>query len=144
MLYENKKLFINLFCATILCTMLSFGIKNVSAGNTSDTLWQYIYTPGVSGYELTDFREKQDDTSCYGRMESISNTTVTVKVYGAKSTSGSITNRTAGVPKTLAPGQAKYFPNYVKEFGEYYCRLNFKWTYKERTSIRIWWSPDSI
>lgn len=148
MLYtgKNNALFFKMLLGILVCIGISFTTSCANAaGNITDTLFEYYSTSASTGLGITNYREKLDATSAYARMESISNTQVTtIRVLGSSTPTGGYVERTAGSRKSLSPGQSVYLPNYVYENGERYLKLSFGWPAKERTTIRIWWSPDSI
>lgn len=136
------------FCIAYVATFIvgvlfsNISLFGYADGNWSDTL--YEYTNNSPFVEITDavteYREKQDDSSAYAYNDASNTDIERVFVLGP-----GYVDRTYKPYKNLPIGQAYYFPNLVNECGEKNAALKF-WPYygKQGMYLHIWWSPDSI
>lgn len=149
---KNKKSTKLVGSVLAIVSVISLGMTMASAtGNVTDQIRTYTYN-GDGGALATPLREKWDATSSYIKNYSTSKTSFGAGVGRAKTTSnGYVADRyyrsannafNMAKLKSVAVGQERYLPNYVKEDGFKYANVHF---YPSRAGyIKIAWSPDSV
>lgn len=107
----------------------------------ADTLYEFYNDSWIEVTDAcTEYRTKYDYTSSYAYNDA-SNTDIERVFVLAPG----YVDATYGAYKNLPRGQAYYFPNYVKEWGNNSAALKFWPVYGEQGMyLHIWWSPDSI
>ena len=143
---RNRSRFLPVFiCLLVVMLFSSYITMNANAtGNIQDT--PFIYQ-GSSINAVTDPRPKWDYTSSYAYNSGSDCDIDKVQVYGCvviDATVISAVDCTAGNPKDLPFGYAKYLPNYVKEYGYGFARLKFTVNSNQPKSLYGLWSPDSV
>ncbi len=103
----------------VIAMIVSTCVISVSASNWKDTLHEYRTPTGLYlQFSNTQFREKQDYSSCYAYSYKSNTDIATVNVLGNSIESAynyDICNY--GNAKNLPIGAAYYFPNTVREEG---------------------------
>lgn len=118
-----------------------------AAGNYKDT-WYYYEYPGDGGDFSTGSRAKWDYTSSY--IKNLNNRIVlSVSVWSTEKEAPTnfilYRNCTAGRAFfDVNPGESKYLPNYIKEWGYKYCTLMITPGTHDPEVFSGLWSPDSI
>lgn len=128
------------FAAVIVCNLFATA---VAAANVSNTRHQATgYFPNGS---LTEFRRKEDASSCYTYNDR-SSCAVAAYVFGSyyPTGSGKTNDSYYSYAKSIPMGAERSIPSWVYERGRTYAALQY-WTpdSSQYESIDVQWSPDS-
>lgn len=135
-----KKVVATVLATGMLLSMSTFSV--LAAGNYTDTYFSNFTITAVTKY--TTARQKLDATSATVKL-SKAGYPVVVRVYGAKSSTGTKYNCTYGTPKVVSASSSyTYLPNVVNENGYSWARFGFTRSGVQSTTISGAWSPDSI
>ncbi len=132
----SAKMLYLFFAAVIMCNLFATA---VAAANVSDT--RHTTSSSVS---MTNFRIKENDTSCYIYNDS-SSCAVAVQVYGSNYSDGMGKVNDSYFPYGIAVpvGQKKSIPNLVYEHNHTYAALQLSGADSYGVTISVLWSPDS-
>jgi hypothetical protein len=129
-----------------LCLALAFSMMGSAfayAGNSGDTSFSFSFTG--SNLQQTATRAKDDYTSSWMQVTSITSGKSYVASVQARSSASSTTNISVGSPSyTFYSGTATYMTNYVKESGYNYAGIRAAQNSTGSFSASGWWSPDSV
>ena len=146
-----KKKIVSKLGLTVLALMMGVVLlqpmATMAKGNVKDKYFYVAYNGDGGDAYFNNSRAKWDYTSCYvyntsgiGILTNVMATDRDCEGYGYNVLADCSAKAYFGV----APGEAKFVDNYVKERGYGYCTIKFAPLSHDRATYTGWWSPDSI